>query len=139
MKKQTGMWIDGSKAVIISLVDGKEQIERVEAEIENRVHHFGEGNSGVRMGDRHLVPEKRFNERERHQLDNYLEAVLTKVKGADELYVFGPAETRVALQRKLDTDKSYKDLAQRLRAVEPADSMTNNQIVARVKEFFRNQ
>jgi hypothetical protein len=137
MKKQTGMWIDGSKAVIISLVDGKEQVERVEAEIENRVHHYGEGNPGVRMGDRHLVPEKRFNERERHQLDNYLDAVLEKVKTADELYVFGPAETRVALQRKLDTDKSYKDLAPRLRAVEPADNMTKNQIVARVKEFFR--
>jgi len=89
------------------------------------------------MGDRHLVPEKRFNERERHQLNDYLEAVLAKVKGADELYVFGPAETRVALQRKLDTDKAYKDLAPRLRAVEPADSMTKNQIVARVKEFFK--
>jgi hypothetical protein len=138
MKKQTGMWIDGSKAVIITLVDGKEQIERVEAEIENRVHHFAEGNPGVRMGDRHLVPEKRFHERERHQLEQYLEAVLKKVNSADELYVFGPAETRVALQRKLDTDKSYKALASRLRAVEPADNMTKNQIVARVKEFYRS-
>lgn len=137
MKKQTGMWIDGSKAVIISLVDGKEQIERVEAEVENRVHHFADGDPGVYMGGRHLIPEKRINERERHQLDQYLAAVLDKVKTADELYVFGPAETRVALQHKLDNDKSYKDLAPRLRAVEPADSMTKNQIVARVKEFFR--
>lgn len=131
------MWIDGSKAVIISLVDGKEQIERVEAEVENRVHHFADGDPGVYMGGRHLIPEKRINERERHQLDQYLAAVLDKVKTADELYVFGPAETRVALQHKLDNDKSYKDLAPRLRAVEPADSMTKNQIVARVKEFFR--
>ncbi|MBL7850784.1 MAG: hypothetical protein JNN04_07780 [Cyclobacteriaceae bacterium] len=137
MKKQTGMWIDGSKAVIISLIDGKEQIDRVEAEIENRVHHFSDGDPGVYMGGRHLIPEKRINERERHQLDQYLDAVLEKVKSSDELYVFGPAETRVALQRKLDTDKSYKDLAARLRAVEPADNMTKNQIVARVKEFFR--
>ncbi len=136
MKKQTGMWIDGSKAVIISLIDGKEQVDRVEAEIENRVHHFADGDPGVYMGSRHLMPEKRIHERERHQLDQYLEAVLDKVKSADELYVFGPAETRVALQRKLDTDKSYKYLAARLRAVEPADSMTRNQIVARVKEFF---
>lgn len=136
MKKQTGMWIDGSKAVIISLIDGKEQVDRVEAEIENRVHHFADGDAGVYMGSRHLMPEKRIHERERHQLDQYLEAVLDKVKSADELYVFGPAETRVALQHKLDTDKSYKYLAARLRAVEPADHMTRNQIVARVKEFF---
>lgn len=137
MKKQTGMWIDGSKAVIISLVDGKEQVDRVEAEIENRVHHFADGDPGVYMGGRHLIPEKRIHERERHQLEQYLDAVLEKVKSADELYVFGPAETRVALQHKLHTDKSYKDLAARLRAVEPADNMTRNQIVARVKEFFR--
>ena len=138
MKNQTGMWIDGSKAVIITLIDGKEQVDRVEAEIENPVHHFGEGNQGVLMGTRHLMPEKRIQEREHHQLDQYLDAVLNKVKSADELYVFGPAETRVALQRKLETDKSYRELLPRLRAVEPADNMTKNQIVARVKEFFMN-
>lgn len=136
MKNRTGMWIDGSKAVIISLVDGKEQVERVEAEVENPVHHFGEGIRGAHSGIRNLFPEKRIDERERHQLDQYLEAVLEKVKTADDLYVFGPAETRVALQRKIETDKSYKDLLPRLRAVEPADNMTKKQIVARVKEFF---
>ena len=138
MKNQTGMWIDGSKAVIITLIDGKERVERVEAEIENRVHHFADGDTGVHMGARHLMPEKRIQEREHHQLDHYLAAVLDKVKGADELYVFGPAETRVVLQRKLETDKAYHDMLPRLRAVEPADNMTKNQIVARVKEFFRN-
>lgn len=138
MKNQTGMWIDGSKAVIITLIDGKEQVDRVEAEIENRVHHFADGDPGVHMGARHLMPEKRIQEREHHQLDQYLDAVLNKVKSADELYVFGPAETRVALQRKLETDKSFRDMLPRLRAVEPADNMTRNQIVARVKQFFMN-
>lgn len=138
MKNQTGMWIDGSKAVIITLIDGKEHVDRVEAEIENRVHHFADGDPGVHMGGRHLMPEKRIQEREHHQLDQYLDAVLNKVKSADELYVFGPAETRVALQRKLETDKSYRDMLPRLRAVEPADNMTKNQIVARVKHFFMN-
>lgn len=136
MKKQTGIWIDGSKAVIVNLIDGKERVEEIEAEVENRVHHFADGNQGVYMGGKHLVPEKRFEERERHQMNQYLDTVLKKVADADELFVFGPAETRKHLQHKLDTEKAFTALAGKLRGVEPADHMTQNQVVAKVKKFF---
>lgn len=139
MKKQAGMWIGGNKAVIVSLAGGKPSVTRVEAEIENRVHHFAGGNPGVYMGGRHLMSEKHISEREHHQLDQYLETVLSKVRTADELYVFGPAETRTALQRKLENDSDYMELAAHLRAVEPADNMTDNQIVAKVKAFYKGK
>ncbi len=136
MKKQTGIWIDGSKAVIVHLVDGKERVEEVDAEVENNVHHFSDGNAGVHMGSRHLVPEKKFGEREKHELDSYLDTVIKHLKGSDELYVFGPAETRLHLQHKMGSEKSYGDLAARLKAVEPSDYLTHNQIVSQVKRFF---
>lgn len=136
MKNQTGMWIDGSKAVIITLVDGKERVEQVEADVENPVHLYGEGDHGVRMGSRHLSPEKKFDERRKNQRDQYLDVVLEKVKATDELYLFGPAETRTLLQHKIDAEKAYKTLSEKLRAVEPADTMTQKQIVAKVKKFY---
>lgn len=136
MINQTGMWIDGSKAVIITLVNGKERIDQVEAEVENPVHLYGEGDHGVRMGSRHLAPEKKFDERKKNQRDQYLDTVLDKVKSTDELYLFGPAETRVLLQHKIDSEKAYKTLSGKLRAVEPADTLTPKQIVAKVKKFY---
>jgi len=136
MKTQTGVWIDGSKAVIVKLVNGKERIEEVEADVENPAHLYGEGDRGVLMGNRHLLPEKKIDERRKNQREKYLDNVLEKIKGTDELYVFGPAETRTALQHKIDADKAYKSLSGKLRTVEPADTLTPNQIVAKVKKYY---
>jgi hypothetical protein len=37
MKKQTGIWIDSTKAIIVSLEDGKEAVTEIQSELENRV------------------------------------------------------------------------------------------------------
>ncbi len=136
MKKQTGIWIGGTKAVIVTLVDGKEHIDEIESEIENHVHHFGEGDSGSFMGSKHLNNDKKFDERKKNQFDKYLDSVLERVKDTDELYVFGPSETRTMLQTRVDSKKAFRKLSGRLMAVEPADSLTTNQIVAKVRKYF---
>lgn len=136
MKKQAGIWIDGSKAVIVHLDNGREWVEEIVAEVENRVHHFEEGNPGVFSGSRHLRPEKKFEERRQHELDHYLDDVIQHVTSADELYVFGPAETRLHLQHRMSSDKAFGDMAARLIAVEKADYLTHNQIVSQVRRFF---
>jgi len=36
MKKQTGIWIDTSKAIIVTFTDGKEHITEIESDIEKQ-------------------------------------------------------------------------------------------------------
>jgi hypothetical protein len=36
-EKQTGIWIDSTKAIIVSLEDGKEAVTEIQSELENRV------------------------------------------------------------------------------------------------------
>jgi hypothetical protein len=38
-EKQTGIWIDSTKAIIVSLEDGKEAVTEIQSELENRVYH----------------------------------------------------------------------------------------------------
>ena len=53
----------------------------------------------------------------------------------DELYIFGPAETKTKLEKKIQEEKST--MAGKLKSVETADNnMTSNQIVAKVKKFY---
>ena len=68
MKKQTGIWIDGSKAIIVTLADGKESTIEIESEIENRVHHDGEGDKGSFMGSRHINNEKKLRKEKHNKL-----------------------------------------------------------------------
>ncbi len=49
-KKQTGVWIDSSQAIIITLFDGKENITEIKSGIENKVYHDDEGHKGTFSG-----------------------------------------------------------------------------------------
>jgi len=134
MKKQTGIWIDTSKAIIVTFTDGKEHITEIESDIENRIYHEKEGDKGAIMGSHHLNNERTFDERKEHQFDHFLKDVLSHIKESDELYVFGPSETKIKLKQKIDDGKTIPD--NKLKSVETADSMTLNQVVAKVKKFY---
>ena len=134
MKKQTGIWIDTSKAIIVTFTDGKEHITEIESDIENRIYHEKEGDKGAIMGSHHLTNERTFDERKEHQFDHFLKDVLSHIKESDELYVFGPSETKIKLKQKIDDGKTIPD--NKLKSVETADSMTLNEVIAKVKKFY---
>ena len=134
MKKQTGIWIDGSKAIIVTLFGGQESIKEIESDIENRIYHEKEGDKGSFMGSRHINNEKKFEERRKHQTDSFLKSVLEQIKHDDELYVFGPAEIKTKLKQLIE--KKGNGVVNKLKSVETADSMSLNQVVAKVKKFY---
>lgn len=135
MKKQTGIWIDSKKAIIVTLNGGKEMISEIQSDLENKVYHDKEGNKGSFISHQHINSDKTFEERKKHQMNAYLNDVLSTVNGSDELYVFGPAETKTKLQHKIFESKSNN--VEKLKSVETADNMTQNQIVAKVKQFYK--
>ncbi|WP_413999852.1 hypothetical protein ACMDB5_04650 [Flavobacterium sp. W1B] len=134
MKKQAGIWIDSTKAIIVTLNGGKESITEIQSDLENRVYHDKEGDKGSFFGNQHIDSQKSFDERKKHQTNAYLKDVISNINGADELYIFGPADTKTKLEKKINEDKSA--IASKLKSVETADNMTSNQIVAKVKKFY---
>ncbi|MFT7251415.1 MAG: hypothetical protein ACI9FW_001152 [Flavobacterium sp.] len=134
MKKQTGIWIDSSKAIIVTLEKDKEEITEIQSDLENRVYHDKEGDKGSFFGGQSVDSQKTFDERKKNQINTYLKNVLSSVNESDELYIFGPAETKIKLEKKINADKST--MSSKLKSVETADSMTSNQIVAKVKKFY---
>lgn len=135
MKKQAGIWIDSTKAIIVTLNGGKETVTEIQSDLENRVYHDKEGDKGSFLGNHHIDSQKSFDERKKHQTNAYLKDVISNVNGADELFIFGPAETKIKLEQKINAEKST--IASKLKSVEAADSMTSNQIVAKVKKFYQ--
>jgi hypothetical protein len=53
-EKQTGIWIDSTKAIIVSLEDGKEAVTEIQSELENRVYHDKEGDKGSFFAGQHI-------------------------------------------------------------------------------------
>jgi len=135
MEIQVGIWIDTKKAIIVTLEGQKEEkITEIDSEVENSVYHNKEGNKGNFSVGHHSDSETKFTNRKKEQMDYYLDAVMDYIKGSDYLYVFGPGETKIKLEQRIRDKKSLGKI--NLKAVETSDSMTLNEIVAQVKDFY---
>ncbi|MFM2011171.1 MAG: hypothetical protein RLZZ479_1562 [Bacteroidota bacterium] len=134
MKRQTGIWIDSSKAIIICLDGKKESITEIDSDIENKTHHHKEGNRGTFNGNHHSTNETQFENRIHEQTNHYMDAVIDYVKKSDELYVFGPAGAKTQLKKRILEEHLISP--EKLIAVVTSDKMTVNQMVAKVKEFY---
>jgi len=132
-KIQTGIWLDGKKALIISFQNGEETLNDIHSGIEDKTHHHGQSKTGTFMGSHHVNDERKFEERKKHQTDVYLNEILEKVNASDELFIMGPSELKLHLKSKIEDDPHLRD---KFKGMEAADYITTNQCVAKVKEFF---
>jgi len=135
MKRQVGIWMNTDKAVLVNLLDGKEEnVQTIESEIEARPHNPGDNKPGARAGTILLDVDKKKTHRKNHQMHEYFEKVMDSIKSeANEIYIFGPANTKKHFEKEVR--KSSKLNPEKLE-VESADKMTQPQLIAKVKDHF---
>ncbi len=133
MSNKIGIWIDSSKAIIVKLNNSIENVIELNSNIETAVHPENELDNDIFKAKKNIAEEKKIEERRKHQTTLFLKNVIETTKNSGEIYVFGPGLLKTQLR-----DVFLKDtlLAARLKAVEKADSMTLEQIIAQVKLFF---
>ena len=127
MKKQVGLWIDHRKAVIVTLVDGKEETREIHSDMEKHVRfaggsHADGSQSAEDMRDRGFA----------NQLDRYYDDVIVSIRDAESIQIFGPGEAKGELEKRLES----KGLGGRIVENETVDKMTDRQIAARVRQRF---
>ncbi len=133
MKNRTGIWLDHEKATIVTLVGSGYKLNIIESDIITRERVDGETKKYGRFGDQSLSQEKHKERRIKEQTSNYLKNLLNEIKHVDELVLFGPANMKKELEKLILHDTT---IAAKLKAVVSADSMTDNQMVAWVKNFY---
>lgn len=131
-KTKVGIWLDFRGANIITLKGKGADIENIDSDIDPAKPRGG-SRSKKKWGPVDTVSEKHFLERRKQEEKAYYENLIAKVKDADELYLFGPAEAKDGLLKAIKATKNFKPT---FRGMESADSMTENQKVAKVREFF---
>lgn len=134
--KQTGIWIDMNKALIVTLKNGMENFSTILSKIDHYRIHGGSGTK-FKGGPQDVVHDSKYLEREKHQLKQYFKEIVNEIKDSDKLVIFGPAETGIKFNSELI--KNYKSIAARVKSVKKADSMTDNQVKAWVRDFFKTK
>lgn len=127
--------MDKEKAMIV-LINGEDsEMIILESEVED-FRAVGGSRSKTRWGPQDVVQDSKYTEREKHQMKRYFENLAKALESADHLALFGPADTNKKFMQFLEDQ--HKGLAAKVKGVEKADSMTDNQVKALVRDFFNN-
>jgi hypothetical protein len=131
--KNIGIWIDSKDATIIELGGENTKTKTLHSNLNSRPRFGGETSLKPKgrissASDYKHSPEIHYE----NEMKKFLNNVLAEVKDADNLYIFGPAETRIKLE---STVKRSNKKAHVLK-VEPCDKISEAQKIKRVKEFF---
>ncbi len=132
--KKIGVWLDHSKAHFIDISKGPAGIETAYSAQESEVRFKGEHGDGTKLShNRATNNENHKHNREREIMDEYYKMIADRLKGYDSILLFGPTTAKDELYNKLTTDKQF-DLKEIF--VEPADRLSEKQMIARVKKLF---
>ena len=124
MKRKVGLWIDHKKAVIFSMSDEGAEIKRISSEMEKHIRFSGGAQEDSEEDNR----DKRFT----GHLNNYYDKVISYIRNAESILIFGPGEAKSELKKRLENEKLHKNIV----GMETTDKMTDNQIVAKVRQRF---
>lgn len=133
MKKQSGIWIDRKKAVIVRLIGKGQELKIVDSSIEGRERVPGEKKMFARFNYQFPNFKSKKEKRDAHEIHNYLKRVVDEIKDTDEVVIFGPAQMKTELEKYILDESSHLPV---IRRVETTDDMTENEKVAWVKNFF---
>jgi hypothetical protein len=133
--KQIGIWLDKKMAYIISNnTEESQQMKVVLSKIEGFRVHGGSG-SRLKGGPQDVIQDSRYLERQKHQFKEYFKDIVKYIGNADQIVIFGPAETGEKLRKELG--RSYKSINSKVRGPIKADSMTKNQMKALIRDYFK--
>jgi len=124
MKREVGLWIDHRKTVIVSVTGKGEETILIESDMEKHVRYSGAAQEDSAEDQR----DKRFA----GHLNKYYDHVISCIRNAESILIFGPGEAKVELEKRLESEA----LSGRVVGIETVDKMTDRQIAARVRQQF---
>ena len=124
MKRKVGIWIDHRKTVIVSVTDKGEETSLIRSDMEKHARYSGSPQEDSAEDQRDV----RFT----GHLNKYYDHVISCIRDAESILIFGPGEAKIELEKRL----AGEALSGRVVAIETADKMTDRQIAARVRQHF---
>ena len=133
MKPNAGLWIDHREAIIVVLAQAGENTKRIISTVEKQPRRSGEPSMG--SFEAQLAPSDASRQRAyTGHLAQYYDEVISHLRVAGSILIFGPGEAKDELKKRFEHHKSET----RSIATETADQMTEAQVVAQVRHHFHS-
>ena len=134
MKRKVGLWIDHRKAVIVFLAGEEEEMKLVRSNVEKQIQRAAGSRSGGPFESQAVPSDDRQQREFTGHLNTYYDEVISCIRDAESILIFGPGEAKGELKKHLERE----ELGGRIVAIETTDKMTDAQIAANVRQYFLN-
>ncbi len=133
MRTNMGLWIDHRKAVIVTVSGNGEQTSVIESNAEKQPGRFDGIRSTTPYEAQKVQADGRQDIKFAEKLNIYYDEVISVLRNAESILLFGPGEAKGELKKRLEDGH----LTNLIKAVETVDQMTDPQIAAKVREYFK--
>ena len=132
MKNIVGLWIDHRKAVIVTIDNDIAITMEIKSNMEKHVR-FSSGSHPKSHSDSQGSTAEDMRDRQfGDHLSRYYDGIITFIRDADSIWIFGPGEAKVELENRL----KRQNLGGRIVGIETVDKMTDRQIAAKIRDHF---
>ena len=131
---KSGIWVDTKKAIVVKLKDNDITFKVIDSGIESKERTPGDGKKFGRFANQFLSFEKRKQRKQSDLEKRYFKSIIDELAGSDDLVLFGPSGTKHRLEKEITANNALKI---NVSGVEDSDSMTDNQTVAWVTEYYK--
>jgi len=135
MTREVGLWIDHRQAIIVTVADKGEEMKLVRSNVEKQIRRAAGSRSGGPFESQAVQSDDRQQRAFTGHLNTYYNEVISCIRDAESILIFGPGEAKGELKKRLEREK----LSGRIVGVETVDEMTDHQIAAKVRQYFLNQ
>ncbi len=121
-RKFAGVWLDHVSALVITQQD----TGLPEFSVKEKVHAHSHSSHGS--------SEHTMNHSSRALSEKFYKEISARIEGFDDIYIFGPGKAQEELFNHLKDNKHFhgKNLS-----IDSAGNLTDNQVLAKVRDFFK--
>lgn len=132
MSKEIGLWLDHREAILVVLTESGEEVKHIRSKSGKHIRYSGSSHAQTPEGLKEVTSEDQRDRKFGNTLNAFYDEIITYLRGADTIQIFGPGEAKGELERRMEQE----GLRSHVLAVETVDKMTDGQIMAKVRRRF---
>jgi hypothetical protein len=130
MNTHVGLWIDRRRAIIVAVTEQGENTRLILSRAERQLRRFGDSPLEGTCDKAQVVARDNRQRMLKAHLNIYYGAVISSIRQAESVLIFGVAEAMRELRNRL----KRANLNGRIVGMEAANKMTDHQIAAQVRQ-----
>lgn len=134
MLNKVGVWIDRRQAIVVQFSDAGEECIHIQSGVESQERRASDHPEGT-FEPLNVPADDTRDRKETAELGKFYDDVISHLRRAHSIFIFGPGEAKKQLKNRIEEIHSVTGKVE----VETADSMTDPQVVAKVRRHFQLQ